>query len=76
MVIIQEMHANEEHGTLVCRIMFHSSIISGEAVINITLNATSLAHGRLLLYHREDWHDAVDDDDCIRRIGKARMVCE
>ncbi|PVD19000.1 hypothetical protein C0Q70_21559 [Pomacea canaliculata] len=54
--------------------MFHSSIILGEAVINITLNATSLAHGRLLLYHREDWHDAVDDDDCIRRIGKARMV--
>lgn len=48
----------------------------GEAVVNVTLNATSQARGRLLLYHREDWRDASEDSDCVRRLGKARILCE
>ena len=42
----------------------------------MTLNATSQAGGRLLLYHMEDWRDASEDNDCVRRLGKARIVCE
>ena len=50
--------------------------VSGEAILNVTLNATSQARGRLLLYHMEDWRDASEDNDCVRRLGKARVVCE
>ena len=44
--------------------------------MNVTLNATSQSGGRLLLYHRDDWRDASEDSDCVRRLGKARVVCE
>nr|KAG5685598.1 hypothetical protein BaRGS_029573 [Batillaria attramentaria] len=46
-----------------------------DAVVNVTLNASSTARGRLLLYHKEDWSDAAQDEDCVRRLGKARVVC-
>lgn len=58
-----------ERGQYLSSFAFH-----GEALVNVTLNATSRARGRLLLYDREDWQDAVQDEDCVRRLGKSRVV--
>ncbi|XP_070212870.1 integral membrane protein GPR180-like [Littorina saxatilis] len=67
--IVSSLLARREKGQYLSSFAFH-----GEAVVNVTLNATSQARGRLLLYHREDWRDASEDSDCVRRLGKARIL--
>lgn len=67
--VLSSTVARRERGQYLNSFAFH-----GEAQINITLNATSNARGRLLLYHREDWNDASEDVDCVRRLGKSRLA--
>ncbi|KAK7449145.1 hypothetical protein BaRGS_00040054 [Batillaria attramentaria] len=67
--IMSSETAQKDRGQYLSSFAFH-----GDAVVNVTLNASSTARGRLLLYHKEDWSDAAQDEDCVRRLGKARVV--
>ena len=49
------------------------SLISGDAVLNFTVNATGV-EPKLYLFVSEDWKDAVGDSNCYRRLGKARAI--
>ena len=46
-------------------------LLSGDAMLHYKLNSSG-SDGRLHLFVSEDWKDASGDEDCHRRLAKAR----
>ncbi|XP_067668559.1 integral membrane protein GPR180-like [Haliotis asinina] len=66
--VFSTLVAKSEVGQYITTFCFH-----GNALVTFKTNTTSDAPPTLYMYISDDWYDAVEDLDCKRRLGKARL---
>ena len=51
-------------------------LCTGEALVKFELNTTGQSPAKLYLYISDDWKDVQDENDCVHKLQKSRLVCK